>query len=75
MVPVHYVRGTGEAGLAPDKIVICVVHTVSDDRNCDYDVEVPVDCVATFDLEACALQHMEKMLGAKLVQEATATPG
>jgi len=63
--------------LAPAKITvcgictdICVMHTVADARNRDYPVEVPVDCVATFDEEAhrCALQHMERVLGAKLVQ-------
>ena len=63
--------------LAPSKITvcgictdICVMHTVADARNRDYPVEVPVNCVATFDEEAhrCALQHMERVLGAKLVQ-------
>jgi nicotinamidase/pyrazinamidase len=62
--------------LAPQRIVvcgvctdICVLHTVADARNRDYAVEVPVDCVATFDEEAhrCALRHMERILGAKLV--------
>ena len=59
--------------LNPDKIIvvgdctdICVMHTVADARNRDYLVEVPADCVATFDQEAhrYALQHMEKVLGA-----------
>jgi len=47
---------------------ICVMHTVSDARNLDYPVEVPVDCVASFDEKAhhFALEHMEKTLGAKL---------
>lgn len=62
--------------LAPEKVVvcgvctdICVMHTVEDARNFDYQVEVPVDCVTTFDLKAhyYALEHMEKVLGAKLV--------
>jgi nicotinamidase/pyrazinamidase len=62
--------------LKPDKIIvvgdctdICVMHTVADARNRDYSVEVPADCVATFDQEAhrYALQHMEKILGAKVV--------
>jgi nicotinamidase-related amidase len=66
--------------LAPAKITvcgictdICVMHTVADARNRDYPVEVPVDCVATFDEEAhrCALQHMERVLGAKLVRAAS----
>ena len=65
------------AELQPDKVVICgvctdicVMHTASDARNRDYQVEVPVDCVATFDPQAheYALQHMEKILGAKLTQ-------
>jgi len=47
---------------------ICVMHTVADARNRDYAVEVPVDCVASFDPEAhrWALQHMQKILGARL---------
>jgi len=62
--------------LKPDKIIvvgvctdICVMHTVADARNRDYSVEVPADCVATFDQEAhrYALRHMEKILGAKIV--------
>ena len=72
------------AELDPEKIIICgvctdicVMHTAADARNRDYDVEVPVDCVATFDPEAhsYALQHMEKILGAKLVQQAAYTAG
>jgi len=64
-------------GLDPDKVIICgvctdicVVHTAADARNRDYAVEVPTDCVATFDPEAhkYALQHMEKILGATLVE-------
>ena len=64
------------ADLKPDKLIvcgvctdICVMHTVADARNRDYQVEVPVDCVASFDLAAheFALRHMEKVLGAKLV--------
>jgi len=69
------------ADLAPDKVVICgvctdicVMHTAADARNRDYSVEVPVDCVATFDPEAhySALQHMDKILGAKLVPSVAA---
>lgn len=61
--------------LKPEKIIvcgvctdICVMHTVADARNRDYAVEVPVDCVASFDEGAhqWALQHMEKVLGARL---------
>ncbi len=62
--------------LAPAKIVvcgvctdICVMHTVADARNRDYAVEVPADCVASFDEEAhrFALKHMDSVLGAKIV--------
>ena len=61
--------------LGPEKLIvcgvctnICVLHTVADARNRDYEVEVPVDCVASFDEAAhrFALEHMEKTLGAKL---------
>ena len=67
------------AELGPEKVIICgvctdicVMHTAADARNRDYSVEVPVDCVATFDPEAhaYALQHMEKVLGAKLERQA-----
>jgi nicotinamidase-related amidase len=79
-----YGTGLGErlAELAPEKVTICgvctdicVMHTAADARNRDYNVEVPVDCVASFDTEAhaFALQHMEKILGAKLVREARST--
>src|SRR3972149_1360408 len=59
--------------LRPEKIIvvgvctdICVLHTVADARNRDYLVEVPTDCVATFDEEAhrFALNHMKRILGA-----------
>jgi nicotinate phosphoribosyltransferase len=61
--------------LQPEKLIvcgvcteICVCHTVSDARNRDYEVEVPVDCVASFDETAhhFALGHMERVLGARL---------
>jgi nicotinate phosphoribosyltransferase len=61
--------------LKPEKIIICgvctdicVCHTVGDARNRNYEVEMPVDCVASFDEKAhyYALEHMEKVLGAKL---------
>jgi nicotinamidase/pyrazinamidase len=64
--------------IKPEKIIICgvctdicVMHTVADARNRDYHVEVPVDCVASFDEEAhrWALQHMHKVLGAKLTHK------
>ncbi|MFC1907890.1 nicotinate phosphoribosyltransferase [Chloroflexota bacterium] len=61
--------------LKPEKLIICgvctdicVLHTVADARNRNYKVEVPVDCVASFNEKAhhFALEHMEKMLGMKL---------
>ena len=61
--------------LKPEKIIvcgvctdICVCHTVGDARNRNYEVEVPVDCVASFDEKAhsSALEHMERVLGAKM---------
>jgi len=62
--------------LQPDRIIvvgvctdICIMYTVADARNRDYVVEVPRDCVASFDPEAhaFALKHMEKVLGATIV--------
>ena len=66
--------------LKPEKVIlcgvctdICVMHTAADARNRDYDVEVHMDCVATFDPDAhrSALRHMEKILGAKMVSTTT----
>lgn len=63
--------------VTPSKLVvvgvctdICVLHTVADARNRDYNVEVPVDCVASFDREAheWAIKHMEKILGAEIIR-------
>jgi nicotinamidase/pyrazinamidase len=47
---------------------ICVMHTVADARNRDYVVEVPADCVASFDADAhrFALDHMRRVLGARV---------
>jgi nicotinamidase-related amidase len=62
--------------LKPEKLIvcgvctdICVMHTVADARNRDYEVEVPVDCVASFNEAGhrFALGHMDKTLGARLV--------
>lgn len=62
--------------IVPDKVIvvgvctdICVLHTVTDLRNRDYMVEVPRNCVASFDEAAhqFALGHMEKVLGAQIV--------
>jgi len=64
------------AKMAPEKLIvcgvcthICILHTVADARNRDYAVEVPTDCVASFDHAAhqFALEHMEETLGASLV--------
>ena len=61
--------------LKPEKVVvvgdctdICILHTVSDLRNRDYWVEVPADCVASFDPEQheWALGHMDSILGAEI---------
>ena len=61
--------------LKPDKIIvvgvctnICVLYTVADARSRDYAVEVPADCVATFDPEAheFALQQLKTVLGAEV---------
>jgi nicotinamidase/pyrazinamidase len=61
--------------LKPDKITvvgvctnICVLYTVADARNRDYAVEVPADCVATFDAEAheFALYQLKTVLGAEV---------
>ena len=60
----------------PDKVIICgvctdicVMHTTSDARNRDYAVEIPADCVASFDPDAhqWALGHIQKILGAQVV--------
>ena len=65
--------------LAPEKVIvcgvctdICVLHTAADARNRDYPVEVPTDCVASFDPDAhqWALRHIESILGARLTQAA-----
>ncbi len=65
--------------LKPDKIIvvgdctnICVLYTVNDARSRDYAVEVPADCVATFDSDAhkFALHQLKTALGA----EVTGTP-
>ncbi len=61
--------------LNPDKIIvvgdctdICVMYTVADARNRDYAVEVPADCVATFDPEGhkFALRQIKTVLGAEV---------
>ena len=61
--------------LMPDRVIICgvctdicVMHTAADARNRDYAVDIPTDCVASFDAAAHenALRHMETILGARL---------
>jgi len=49
---------------------ICVLQAVVDARNRGYEVEVPVDCVASFDKKAhfFALDYIENVLGAKLIK-------
>ena len=63
-------------GSKPDKLIICgvctdicVLHTTSDARNRDYAVEVPADCVTSFNPAAheWALGHLAKILGARVV--------
>ena len=48
------------------------MHTAADARNRDYPVEIPVDCVASFDEEAhrYALDHARNILGVKLTDPA-----
>lgn len=59
--------------LRPGKVIIvgdctniCVLYTAADARDRDYNVEVPADCVATFDPDAheFALSQMRTVLGA-----------
>ena len=63
--------------IKPDKLIvcgvltdICVMHTIADARNRDYAVEAPVDCVAALDekTQQFALDHIEKVLGARLTR-------
>lgn len=53
---------------------ICVLYSAADARYRDYEVEVPADCVATFDPQAheFALNQMETVLGVKVTRSATA---
>lgn len=63
--------------LKPQKIVIagvctdiCICYSAAGARSRGYEVEVPVDCVASFDEKAhgFALGHMEKVLGVQLTR-------
>lgn len=83
IIPKNRYSGFFNTGLArrlehlrPDKLIICgvctdicVLHTTADARNRDYPVEVPADCVASFDAAAhqWALGHLSKILGARVV--------
>ncbi len=62
--------------LQPEKLLVCgvatnvcVLHTTSDARNRDYEVEVYSDCVSGPDPEAhrWALSHCQRVLGAKVI--------
>jgi len=55
---------------------ICVLQAVIDARNRGYEVEIPVDCVASFDNRAhfFALDYMERVLGAKLIKPTVKVP-
>lgn len=62
--------------IKPDKLIICgvcteicVCYTASDARNRDYLTEVVVNCIAPCDEKdhEFALEHMQKVLGVKLV--------
>lgn len=47
---------------------ICILHTAVDAYNLSYDIEIPVNCVASFNPEghAAALNHFKNALGAVL---------
>ena len=62
--------------LKPDKLIICgvctdicVLYTASDARSRDYTVEVPENCVASFNADAhdWALSHLKDILGANVI--------
>jgi nicotinate phosphoribosyltransferase len=66
--------------LKPKKVIvcgvcthICVLYAVADARIRGYEVEVPVDCVASFDEKShrFALDYIENTLGAKLTNLVT----
>jgi nicotinamidase/pyrazinamidase len=54
------------AGVCTD---ICVLYTAADARNRDFEVEVPADCVTSFDSNGhdFALDHMRRILGVQVV--------
>lgn len=53
---------------------ICVLHTATSAREMGYEVEVPADCVASFDTQNhnFALNHMERVLGVQIIAPSTA---
>ncbi len=55
---------------------ICVLHTASSALDMGYEVEVPADCVASFDEKnhMFALDHMEKVLGVRVTSSPATTP-
>ena len=66
------------ANIKPENVIvcgvctnICVMHTVADARNRDYNVTVYEDTVASFDedLHKQALDHMENILGATVIRK------
>ncbi len=61
-------RGVTELVICGVCTDICVMHTVADARSLGYAVEVPADCVASFDEKkhGFALDHIQNVLGAKV---------
>jgi len=64
------------AEVKPEKVIvcgvcteICVLHTASEASLRGYDVEVPADCVASFDPEGhkFGLRYLERPVGARVV--------
>lgn len=55
---------------------ICILHTASAARAMGYEVEVPADCVASFDEKnhQFALEHMEKVLGVRVTASPPTSP-
>jgi nicotinamidase/pyrazinamidase len=61
------------AGVCTD---ICVLYTAEDARNRDLEVQVPLDCVTSFDSKGheFALDHMQRILGVRLVGTPVSRP-
>jgi nicotinamidase/pyrazinamidase len=62
--------------LVGDCTNICVLYTAAEARYRDYAVEVPADCVATFDPDAhtFALKQMQTVLGANVTELPASAP-